>query len=1073
MVMTDAMAAGDQAYVDGWEEQMMSEELDGSGDPPRLFEAGKMTPGCAYTRSIGDRAAEELGVIAEAELLKKRLKETDQAVMIASDGVWEFLSNQAVTDTVFEFDDPVEAARAVVSQAYSLWLQFEVRSDDITLIIAYIDHTAGKAPRAPSEQEVKEYEAAEKLGNASGGAGGVEMGENVVTGATDVKPVRRGLSAEKKKKLGVTLEAEEEEDEGEWIMETHKKTKAEVERIKKALKGNFMFQNLPETQSKQIYDCMKKTTISAGQVVIQQGDKGESFYVLDDGELKVTIEQDDLNIEIMQYKPNPTGANPCFGELALMYSKPRAATVTALTDGCLWEIDRRSFREILKKSSTKNLMRTLRSVEVFKSLSVHQLQRLSEKLTEAKYEPGQYVIRQGEEGSTFYIISDGKAIITKCNDPVNAPDVVMQVATIRDGQYFGERAILNSETRAANVIADGDPAKNEKLHVLYISKELFEEVLGPLAKIMEDFQREGYKIAVIKQLKKRAAGLANAKLSDFEIQGLMCSAPPVKYVLSKFTKGRVDPKTGEVTKANMPYTLKVRSKSAIIEMNMQVRLRNEMKMLTSMLNHKQFVPLPLQTLEDDSYIYSIIPTKVSCLLSDVMDHLETIPEATCRFLAAVLAEAIQCVHEECHALGGVVYRNLDPSTITIDDKGWPQLLDMRFAVTAEPPPRDFCGQVHYLSPEQVGGNGHGLPSDFWQFGMLIYEMLTSSNPWLTGDPVKDSELSIYGKITGFKHGDLQFPENTQVSEIMAKFVGELLHPDVEKRLGCKKGKLASSSRDQIKKHKWFEGFDWNELLAFKAVSPIKGFCEENLNKLTKQHLRQSQAIGIFDEVYVPSELDMDAFLEANETADFKFKTRNAQTAAKSEGKQQQIQQARAERVEKVKERREKDEKIKAAGGTPPSVQPVASTGGMDFSKYEMGLTDMLSNTPKPVAVDAEAEARKAALFGSLSSNLTAATPTVAVGTESEAQAAADRAKLNADGLLAQPAPEETLMQGLSRRASKAAEELAKNLQEWVAPSTPTTTPAPLGSSGWTPPGAKKAGTSVGFGGFVPKTKQTV
>ena len=99
--------------------------------------------------------------------------------------------------------------------------------------------------------------------------------------------VRRGLSAEKKKKLGVTLEAVEEEDEGEWLMETHAKTKAEIARIKLALKGNFLFQHLPETQSKQIYDCMRRTEVTAGEVVIQQGDKGESFYVLDDGEYKV------------------------------------------------------------------------------------------------------------------------------------------------------------------------------------------------------------------------------------------------------------------------------------------------------------------------------------------------------------------------------------------------------------------------------------------------------------------------------------------------------------------------------------------------------------------------------------------------------------------------------------------------------------------------------------------------------------------------------------------------------------------------------------------------------------------
>ena len=154
-------------------------------------------------------------------------------------------------DTIFEFTDPLEACRAVVSQAYSLWLQFEVRTDDITLIVAYIDHETGKAPRPASEQEVKgsashrahrsrsgratslqqratfalpaaalircsrpgrvptdsrapcvpqvkEYEASLKLGKEMNGgtADGVSMGgSSAVAGGNDVKPVRRGVSA--------------------------------------------------------------------------------------------------------------------------------------------------------------------------------------------------------------------------------------------------------------------------------------------------------------------------------------------------------------------------------------------------------------------------------------------------------------------------------------------------------------------------------------------------------------------------------------------------------------------------------------------------------------------------------------------------------------------------------------------------------------------------------------------------------------------------------------------------------------------------------------------------------------
>lgn len=120
-----------------------------------------------------------------------------------------------------------------------------------------------------------------------------------------------------------------------------------------------------------------------------------------------------------------------------MYSRPRAASITALSDGILWEIDRRSFREILKKSSAKYLMRTLRSVEVLKSLSVVQMQRLSEILSEKSYKVGEFVIKQGEEDNTFYIISEGHAIVTK-NDNRHG-EQGRQIGELYPGQYFGAR----------------------------------------------------------------------------------------------------------------------------------------------------------------------------------------------------------------------------------------------------------------------------------------------------------------------------------------------------------------------------------------------------------------------------------------------------------------------------------------------------------------------------------------------------------------------------------------------------------------------------------------------------------
>lgn len=55
-------------------------------------------------------------------------------IVIASDGVFEFLTNQSVADMVARYEDPLDACKKVVQEAYDLWLQYEVRTDDITII---------------------------------------------------------------------------------------------------------------------------------------------------------------------------------------------------------------------------------------------------------------------------------------------------------------------------------------------------------------------------------------------------------------------------------------------------------------------------------------------------------------------------------------------------------------------------------------------------------------------------------------------------------------------------------------------------------------------------------------------------------------------------------------------------------------------------------------------------------------------------------------------------------------------------------------------------------------------------
>nr|ACG25548.1 hypothetical protein [Zea mays]ACG25572.1 hypothetical protein [Zea mays] len=108
------------------------------GDPPRVWARDGLYPGTAFTRSLGDLAAEAIGVIAEPEVKSVEITPSHLFFVVASDGVFEFLSSQEVVDRVATYQDPRDACSAIAAESYKLWLEHENRTDDITIIIVHI-----------------------------------------------------------------------------------------------------------------------------------------------------------------------------------------------------------------------------------------------------------------------------------------------------------------------------------------------------------------------------------------------------------------------------------------------------------------------------------------------------------------------------------------------------------------------------------------------------------------------------------------------------------------------------------------------------------------------------------------------------------------------------------------------------------------------------------------------------------------------------------------------------------------------------------------------------------------------
>ena len=132
----------------------LGDEIDDGGDPPRIWAQDQEYPGTAFTRSIGDSLAESLGVMAEPELDHHQIKANDKVLIVASDGIFEFITTRGCLDMALLYNNPLEACLALVGESYKLWIEREDRTDDITIIVGFIEQAGAKRDPGVGVDEV-------------------------------------------------------------------------------------------------------------------------------------------------------------------------------------------------------------------------------------------------------------------------------------------------------------------------------------------------------------------------------------------------------------------------------------------------------------------------------------------------------------------------------------------------------------------------------------------------------------------------------------------------------------------------------------------------------------------------------------------------------------------------------------------------------------------------------------------------------------------------------------------------------------------------------------------------------
>lgn len=144
----------------------------------------------------------------------------------------------------------------------------------------------------------------------------------------------------------------------------------------------------------------------AGEDIIVQGDIGDVFYLLEEGTVDVFVSKGGQD----PAKVHTYTRGDSFGELAILYNTPRAATCRAQTDCKLWTLDRVSFKAIVVAAAMikrETFQAFLEQVPLLQSLSPLEIMTLADSLAEEKYVDGDTVCREGDKGDYFYIIREG------------------------------------------------------------------------------------------------------------------------------------------------------------------------------------------------------------------------------------------------------------------------------------------------------------------------------------------------------------------------------------------------------------------------------------------------------------------------------------------------------------------------------------------------------------------------------------------------------------------------------------------------------------------------------------------
>ncbi|KAM6956370.1 cGMP-dependent protein kinase 2 [Aplochiton taeniatus] len=570
--------------------------------------------------------------------------------------------------------------------------------------------------------------------------------------------------------------------------------------INNAIMNNDFLKKLEPQHIREMVDSMYLSVYSQGEMVIQEGEPGNYLYVLADGLLEVMQNGNLLG----EMRPGTA-----FGELAILYNCQRTATVQAVSQCHIWALNRQTFQSIMMRTTQardNEYFSFLRSVSLLQDLPKEKLAKIVDCLEVDYFDKGEYIIREGEEGNTFFIIAKGEVAVTQTTEGHPEPQ---EIKTLGVGDYFGEKALISEDVRSANIISCENGTQ-----CLVVDRDNFNQMVGTyeelqayLKEYVEELSRSDERRNALpqspvtdssphaqemKRLKERAAALPQHE----PFQKLEVIA-----TLGMGGFGRVE--LVKLRDEDTTFALKCIKKKHVVDTRQQDHIYSEKNILQQ--TNSIFIVRLFRTFRDDKFVYMLLEVCLGGELWSVLRDMTLFDEPTARFCMCCVLEAFDYLHAR-----GIVYRDLKPENLLLDAEGYVKMADFGFAkkIGLGKKTWTFCGTPEYVAPEVIMNKGHDFGADCWSLGILIFELLTGSPPFAGSDPIKIYTMVLHGIEK------VDFPK--RIGKRPDDLIRRLCKLNPMERLGNKKNGIID-----IKKHKWFQGFNWDGLRHHQLLSPLR------------------------------------------------------------------------------------------------------------------------------------------------------------------------------------------------------------------------------------------------------------